>query len=117
MEDLTDGERTELLGDLEALIAELGHLLSGIEEGSRPVDLDEPIGRISRMDAIQQQKMAQAARARYRQRLLLAEQALAQDPEDYGLCRLCEDPIGYGRLKVHPEAPLCLACQEARERR
>ena len=59
MDDLTDQERRELLADLASLVDEIERILSGVEEGSRPVDLDEPIGRLSRMDAIQQQKMAQ----------------------------------------------------------
>ena len=117
MDELTDHEREELLGDLSALVQEMERLLSGVEEGSRPVDLDEPIGRLSRMDAIQQQKMAQASRDRYRRRLKLAQQALSADPDDYGLCRLCDDPIGYGRLKIQPEAPFCMSCQSSREGR
>ena len=29
---------------------------------------------------------------------------------DYGLCRVCDGDIGYGRLKARPEAPRCLEC-------
>jgi len=38
--------------------AELKELLNSVNESSGPVDLNDPIGRLSRMDAIQQQQMA-----------------------------------------------------------
>ena len=41
----------------------------------------------------------------------------AFDDDSYGDCRTCGEPIGYKRLKSRPEAPFCLACQSARERR
>lgn len=37
---------------------ELIELLNSMNESSRPVDLNDPIGRLSRMDAIQQQLSA-----------------------------------------------------------
>ena len=32
-------------------------------------------------------------------------------------CRRCEEPIGFRRLQARPETPLCVACQNQRERR
>jgi DnaK suppressor protein len=81
------------------------------------VDLDEPIGRLSRMDAMQQQKMAQASRRATRMRLDQVGAALANlAAGEYGLCRVCEEPIGYKRLKARPETPRCLECQRKSER-
>ena len=85
-------------------------------EGSKPVELGEPIGRLSRMEAIQQQKMTAASHARARLRLKQAKAAyLLMDGEDYGYCRRCDDPIGYPRLKARPETPLCIGCQSSLE--
>ena len=36
---------------------------------------------------------------------------------DYGVCEVCGDPIGAGRLRAIPEATTCVACQDAAERR
>ena len=117
-DELTEEQLSELRSDLVALKGELEALLDSTNAGTKPVDLDEPIGRLSRMDAIQQQKMAQANRARNATRLTMVVAALAADPEDeYGWCKRCEDPIGYGRLKTRPEAPFCVGCQGAMERR
>ena len=42
---------------------------------------------------------------------------LAEEPEDYGLCEECGEPIAQGRLSAMPEATLCAECQAARDPR
>ena len=117
-DELNTEQIAELRAELMMLKGELETLLDTTDAGVRPVDLDEPIGRLSRMDAIQQQKMAQANRQRNTQRLQMVIAALAADPEDeYGWCKRCDDPVGYGRLKSRPETPFCVGCQESIERR
>lgn len=116
MEELTANQLDELNGDLKSLEHELQALLKTSIEGTKPVELDQPIGRLSRMDAIAQQKMAQANRANHKLRFDLVKAALALlERDEYGYCRKCEEPIGYGRLKAKPETPFCLECQGARE--
>ena len=116
MEELTASQLDELNVDLRSLQEELHALLRVSMEGTKPVELDQPIGRLSRMDAIQQQKMAQANRASHKLRFGLVKAALTTfEREEYGYCRKCEEPIGYGRLKAKPETPFCVACQGARE--
>lgn len=41
---------------------------------------------------------------------------LADDPESFGICEACDEPIPNRRLVLVPEATLCAACQEADER-
>ena len=53
MDELTAEQIEELGQALRALRAELEGLLEATREGTRPVDLDEPIGRLTRMEAIQ----------------------------------------------------------------
>ncbi len=93
-------------------------LLDRSREGARPVSLDEPIGRLTRMDAIQQQSMSAANRRQLDLRLRQVVQALGLVQRgDYGLCRRCEGAIGYARLCARPESPYCLACQDAIDRK
>jgi DnaK suppressor protein len=40
---------------------------------------------------------------------------LATEPDDYGLCEQCEEPIAPKRLALMPYALLCTGCQAARE--
>ncbi|WP_373047671.1 TraR/DksA family transcriptional regulator [Vulgatibacter sp.] len=101
---------------LEALRAELEAQLRANAEGARPVDLDQPIGRVSRVDALQQQQMAQAARRRDELRLQQVRAALGRlQRGEYGDCLRCEEPIGAERLQVKPEAAFCMACQAGAE--
>ena len=112
MEELTGAQQQELHADLTQLRAELMQQLSDSQESSKTVELDQPIGRLSRMDALQQQAMAKANRTGVEQRLKLIESALlAFKQQRYGECRRCEEPIGYPRLKARPESPFCLECQ------
>ncbi len=116
MEELTPSQLEELQQDLRSLQENLHSLLKVSMEGTKPVELDQPIGRLSRMDAIQQQKMAQANRANHKLRFDLVKAALMVfERDEYGYCRKCEEPIGYGRLKAKPETPFCVGCQGARE--
>ena len=99
------------------LQTELRSLIEASAEASRPVDLDEPIGRLSRMDAIQQQNMSQASRRAAELRLQQVASALKRlDADEYGDCLLCGEEIGDARLGARPEAPFCISCQSRRER-
>ncbi len=112
MAELTETQIEELRALILLNCRGLQELLDSSSESSKPVALDEPIGRLSRMDALQQQHMAIASRQSQTKRLQLLQNALqAIEREDYGECRLCEEPIGYPRLKARPETPFCLGCQ------
>lgn len=103
---------------LEALIGELQRTLEDSAESARPVELDQPaMGRVSRIDAIQQQKMTEANRASQRSRLSLARSALQRlESGDFGECLACGEEIGDRRLVARPESLYCVDCQRERER-
>ena len=113
MEELTDQEAEILRKQLVELVAELEDNLRASADTAAPVVLDQSsVGRLSRMDAMQQQAMAKATRQRAQLRLTQCKAALsAFDRDEYGFCRKCEEPIGYARLSAKPEAPFCLSCQ------
>jgi len=116
MVDLTATQEAELYQLLLDLKAETDELIKSSSVSCQPVDLDQPIGRLSRMDALQQQAMAKASSDGLKKRLQLIESALqAFRRERYGDCRRCEEPIGYPRLRARPESPFCLECQAKME--
>ncbi len=118
MADLTAAQVCQLHDQLMVLREELNCLLADSSASSQPVELDTPIGRLSRVAALQQQAMAKATRAGQQQRLTLIATALqAIRQERYGECRRCEEPIGYPRLKVRPESPFCFDCQQQFEKK
>jgi DnaK suppressor protein len=117
MAGISDSDIAVLHARLEALRDELNALLSDTAEAARPVDLDQPIGRLSRVDAMQQQSMLAANRSAAKRRREQVDAALRRIEEaEYGDCAICGEPIDARRLQVQPEAPLCIACQGLRER-
>ena len=114
MEPLTDDEIAEYGRRLTALRAELQRTLAGGEERARPVELTTAQGRVSRVDAMQQQQMALAEQRRIQARLRGVEQALKRVAEgEYGECGRCGGGIDRRRLEVRPEGPLCVPCTRA----
>jgi DnaK suppressor protein len=86
-------------------------MLEGLKSSSKPVDLQEPIGRLSRMDAMQQQQMALNSRIKAELSLKQIEQAFKRiEKGDYGICLSCEDEIPHNRLNAVPESPFCTQC-------
>ena len=115
--EITESDIAELRDRLHTLRDELDTLLKGTGEGSRPVDLDQPIGRLSRVDALQQQSMAAASHASALRRRQQVGAALHRiEDGEYGECRSCGEAIESRRLDAHPETPFCVSCQELRER-
>ena len=93
-------------------IADLDRLRGQARDSCAPVPLDQqPVGRLSRMDAMQQQAMQIANDARRQQRhtALLAALKL-MDAGDYGYCQKCDEMIGVGRLMIDPAVTLCVDC-------
>jgi len=117
-DELSPEQEQELDVLLRSILDELERHLDEASDATATVDLEQPIGRVSRIDALQQQKMAKEQRRRQEVRLAQVKQALkVLDDGEYGYCRRCEEPIGYPRLKARPESPFCLGCMSSIERR
>lgn len=113
---MTEQQIRELQTRLSSLRSELEARLKANAGDSKPVSLDDPIGRLSRMDAIQQQQMVAGTRRRMEEQLQQVRAAIGRiESSRYGFCLRCEEPVGYERLKIRPEATLCLECQSSLE--
>jgi DnaK suppressor protein len=116
--NLSPKQQKILQESLVCLREELEKNIESAMENTKPVELDKPIGRLTRIDEIQQQSMAKANRDANRQRLRLVEAALKRiSSGDYGSCRSCGEAIGWARLQARPESALCRECQEEQENR
>jgi DnaK suppressor protein len=114
---LNDAQLSDHRERLEGLRDELCAQLEAGRSAAGTVVLDQTkIGRLSRMDALQQQNMAQSTLRNVTARLRLVHRALARIMSgDYGYCDVCGNDIEPGRLDVQPEAPCCFACQSQQE--
>lgn len=81
------------------------------------VELDQSkVGRLSRMDAMQAQAMAQASEHRREATLRRIAAALKRlDDNEYGLCQACDEPIDPKRLEFDPTVLLCIDCASKAE--
>ena len=114
---LSDSQKRALQERLLNLRDELIATQQATAEAGDTVELDQTRqGRLSRMDALQGQAMAQAAHARSVARLHSIDQTLQRlDEADFGECLECSEMIPYGRLQIDPTVRLCVGCAEAVE--
>jgi len=100
------------------LRAELLSVAASSADAAAVVELDQSkVGRLSRMDAMQAQAMAQASAGRREQMLRQIEAALQRiEDGEYGDCQSCDEPINPKRLEVDPTAVLCIDCACKAER-
>jgi len=117
--ELTSRQKNELTKQLKSKAAELELHLEGSRQSTKPVTLDQQaVGRVSRMDAIQQQQMAVASREQSTLLHKLVTTALLRVKSgEYGYCLLCGEPIAFARLEAQPHTPNCLDCQSAMEQK
>ncbi len=97
---------------LEARLLELESEGASVAEDRKPVELDQQsVGRLSRMDSMQVQAMAQATEQRRNLEARRIRAAIARiDEGEYGLCVTCGEAISEGRLEADPMAAACIGC-------
>lgn len=97
---------------LRARRAEVAEAAAADEDERRPVQLDQTrMGRLSRMDAMQDQAMAIELERRREIELARIDAALERLAEgEYGSCLTCGETIEAARLEFDPAIPLCLGC-------
>ena len=99
---------------LEARRDELEDLSSLSKDARDTVELDQQsVGRLSRMDAMQQHAMNQATERTRQRDLNRIKAAMARmDDGEYGLCVECGEEIARQRLEVDPMAERCINCAQ-----
>lgn len=102
------GFRARLLAERRALADE--DAASAEDRGA--VELDQQsVGRLSRMDALQRQAMAQATQRRRAGREARIAAALKRiDVGEFGYCQECGEAIGRKRLEFDPALATCVSC-------
>lgn len=112
MTDRKDIDIPALKKRLLQMKAELEALAHGHEHDSDVVELDQTTqGRLSRMDALQGQAMAQEVARRRDSEIKRIDAALKRIEEgDYGFCITCGEEIQAKRLEFDPSIPNCINC-------
>jgi len=108
---LTEEQKKEMKEILENLLKESTIHIQSLKEQSKPVSLDDPIGRVTRIDAIQMQNMAMATLQREEENIQMTDTALKKlEQGTFGECSACKKQIQWERLKALPGVSLCINC-------
>jgi DnaK suppressor protein len=112
---LSPKEKSLIESVLKQMQVELKQQLGLAKESTDVVVLDQSsVGRVSRVDALQQQSMALSLQRTAKAKLKRVEVALAElQQSDFGACQKCDEAIGFARLQIQPESKYCLSCQSA----
>ena len=91
---------------------ELEQLIESSADTRTDRNLDQQrIGRLSRVDALQQHAMEEATGRRREHEIARIDAALKRiEGDDYGFCTACERPVAPKRLENDPATPLCIEC-------
>lgn len=104
-------EKTQLRNLIAKKISQVEDLINELEDLTRPIAPDVAIGRVSRMDAINNKSVNEAAlrQAREKHRSLKHAQENIDNPS-FGVCTSCGVQISIGRMMVMPESTRCMRC-------
>ena len=95
---------------LQKMRAEMVDAIEAVARDAEPVELDQTQqGRLSRMDAIQQQAMAAETKRRRVRQVQMIDAALKRlDEGEYGYCVSCGEAIEPERLALDPAVASCI---------
>ena len=110
---MQEAEKEKLATKIREKIETVKKDIISYAELTQPVAPDDAIGRLTRMDAIGNKSINEAALREAQNTLVKLERALKLiDRPGFGLCRECEEPIPLARLMVLPESDMCVECAE-----
>jgi DnaK suppressor protein len=109
---LTEEQLGDLQAELDRQLSKLKRSMRVTDEALRPIELDQTaVGRLSRIDALQNQGLTKNLHQREQVKLALLLEALKRvEARTYGVCTGCGGNIPFERLFVFPETPECAAC-------
>ena len=112
MSHLAPEQQEDLRSELERQLERLHRSMRVSGEALRPVELDQTaVGRLSRMDSLQNQSMTRSLHEREQVKLALIEEALRRCADgSYGACVECGTNVPFERLFIFPETPTCQGC-------
>lgn len=105
--------KSEIKSKIETEIKLTIAKISEYEELTRPVEPENAIGRISRMDAIHNKSVIEAALRKSKEKHEKLKFALSKiDEDDFGICIKCHKPIPLGRILIIPQSRTCVNCSQ-----
>ncbi|MDG2450755.1 MAG: TraR/DksA C4-type zinc finger protein [Saprospiraceae bacterium] len=103
--------KAELKSKIKKMITSLQNEIIALEELTKPISPENSLGRITRMDAINNKSVAEASLRNRKRKLGKMHVALVKVDEDsFGICQRCKKNINPQRLLLMPESERCVNC-------
>ena len=104
-------DKDKIKSRIEEEILLTQELVEKYKELTKPIAPENAIGRVSRMDAINNKSVNEAALQKAELKLNNLHVALSRlDDADFGICIRCKQPIPLGRIFLLPQAITCVNC-------
>ncbi len=104
-------EKHEIKRKISEEIFKTEKLIEEYKELTKPVAPDVAIGRVSRMDAINNKSVNEASLRQAEQKLQNLNRVLSMyGTDDFGRCLKCKAEIPPGRILIRPESLYCVKC-------
>ncbi|PKP46529.1 MAG: TraR/DksA family transcriptional regulator [Bacteroidetes bacterium HGW-Bacteroidetes-11] len=101
----------EIRRHIENEILKTARQIEEYKLSTEPIAPDVAIGRISRMDAINNRSVVEAALRQAESKLEKLNYVLTKvDSPEFGICLRCHKPIPLGRILIKPESMFCVNC-------
>ena len=108
---MTDQEKKDIKAKVLLEIEKTKKSITDYKEITKPISPENAIGRISRMDAINNKSVAEAALRQAEGKLSNLLNVLESiDEKNFGLCLKCQKPIPIGRILLMPQSRYCVHC-------
>ena len=106
-------QRAELKIKIAKTIESTKEKIEKLERDTQPISPENSIGRVSRMDAINNKSVAEAGLRSAKRKLNQLEKAYVKvDNPEFGNCAVCKNPIPTARLMYMPESTRCVRCAD-----
>lgn len=103
----------EIIKIIQKELKETEKSIAVLKELTKPIAPDCAIGRVSRMDAINNKSINDAALRTAEVKLSGLKYALTRvNDDDFGICARCEQPIPLGRIMLVPHSRFCANCAD-----
>jgi len=104
-------DKIEITRKIKEAIQETNLKIKKYSELSKPISPENAIGRVSRMDAINNKSVVEAALRESEKKLEDLKFVEGLINKDYfGMCVNCKSQIPIGRILFRPQSKICINC-------
>ncbi len=112
---MTFEEKNIIQNEIARQLTDIEEQIVLLEAKTRPIAPDCSLGRLTRMEAMNEQEVSRRILDETLLRQTRLRNALSRiDSEEFGFCLACDGEIGFERMRIRPESVRCVACANSK---